>query len=253
MRRLLLLSLCVGTLILLWWIGFKLTATQPGGSPVADPVNVALVLHERSSYFLTLSFQTATQAIVGLLLASLICSLAITIVSLHPRTEPIVTTYFSIAKGVPVVALVPLIVALVGMGVETRIAVSLLICLFPLYVGALDGLARIPEELRQERDVFHVRDTRWFAVVGWRYALSGLLVGLQTAAPLSVVGSIVGEYVGGGIPRSLGSMLIAGIASDDMVAVYALTVCAAITGVAFYESARVIAVRCDSVLRISRI
>lgn len=85
------------------------------------------------------------------------------------------------------------------------------------------------------------------------YALLGCLTGIKIAAPLAVVGAIVGEYVAGGRPTGVGSYILRSYAEFYPTEVFAGVVVAGILGMGFFAIAFALAVVAHKFYRVQRL
>lgn len=101
-------------------------------------------------------------------------------------------------NAVPKVAFAPVFVAWLGFGINSKIVMALFIAFFPVIVDTAAGLASA------DRDTVmlfrSMGASRWQTLRKLKLpsALPFIFAGLKTAAVFSVVGAVVGEYLGGG-------------------------------------------------------
>ncbi len=110
--------------------------------------------------------------------------------------ERLLSPYIVASQSVPVVAIAPLLVIWFGPGQISKIMISALIVFFPVLVNTVVGVRSVPEDLR---DLMRsLRATRWqiFLKLEVPAALPVLFGGLKVGATLSVIGAVVGEFVG---------------------------------------------------------
>ena len=107
---------------------------------------------------------------------------------------------FGIAIGVlmflSVFAIAPLLVIWFGPGRLSKVLICALIVFFPILVNTVVGVRSVPADLR---DLMRsLRSTRWqiFTRLEAPAAMPVLLGGLKVGATLSVIGAVVGEFVG---------------------------------------------------------
>ena len=177
---------------------------------------------------------TTIEAALGLGLAIMVSSIIVIIVGLFPSTETFIYPFITMVKASPAVAFVPLFMVLVGSGIQCKILISAMISFFPLIVSGIDGLHHVPERFLLMAKGFGTSRYREFRNIKFRYATMGILTGLKTAAPLSVVGAIVGEYVAGGHPSGIGHFIMTQYAMAAMVEVFAGAILASILGIPFF-------------------
>ena len=155
---------------------------------------------------------TATATVLGYLLAK------------SRLFERILAPYLVASQAVPVVAIAPLLVIWFGPGIFSKVLICALIVFFPVLVNTVVGVRAVPTPLR---DLMRsLRATRWQTL---RYleipaALPVFLGGLRIGAALSVIGAVVGEFVGA--DKGLGFLINVGRGQYDtalvFVAIFAL-------------------------------
>jgi NitT/TauT family transport system permease protein len=101
-------------------------------------------------------------------------------------------------NALPKVAFAPVFVAWLGFGVNSKVVMALFIAFFPVIVDTAAGLAATD---RDTVTLFRsMGASRWQTLSKLKLptALPFIFAGLKTAAVFSVVGAVVGEYLGGG-------------------------------------------------------
>jgi NitT/TauT family transport system permease protein len=95
----------------------------------------------------------------------------------------------------PRIAIAPLIIAWVGFGYSSKIWIAAIIAFFPVYVNALTGMLTVDED---SREMFRsLGASRWqtFIRLVTPSSMPVMFAGLKTAAGLSLVGAVVGEFI----------------------------------------------------------
>jgi NitT/TauT family transport system permease protein len=114
--------------------------------------------------------------------------------SLH--LERLLSPFIVASQSIPVVAIAPLLVIWFGPGLSSKVLICALIVFFPVLVNTVVGVRSVPEDLR---DLMRsLRATRWQTLKSLEApaALPVFLGGLRVGATLSVIGAVVGEFVG---------------------------------------------------------
>jgi NitT/TauT family transport system permease protein len=145
-----------------------------------------------------------------------------------PLLERLLAPYIVASQSVPVVAIAPLLVIWFGSGRLSKVLVCALIVFFPMLVNTIVGIRSVEEDLR---DLMRsLRASRWqtFRMLEVPAALPVLFGGLKIGVTLSVVGAVVGEFVGA--DQGLGFLInqARGIFNTPLVfvAIFALVVIA---------------------------
>ena len=112
-----------------------------------------------------------------------------------PLAERLISPYLIASQAIPVIAIAPLLTIWVRSVYWSRVLVAILVVFFPILVNVIAGMRSVPTELY---DLMHaLRATRWqiFRKLELPAALPIVLAGLKVGATLSVIGTLVGEFV----------------------------------------------------------
>ena len=148
---------------------------------------------------------TLGEVLAGLGLGVSVASVLGYLLARSRTVERLLSPYIVASQAVPIVALAPLLVLWFGPGEFSKILICALIVFFPVLVNVVVGIRTVEEDLR---DLMRsLRATRWqtFAMLELPAALPVLLGGLKIGATLSVIGAVVGEFVGA--DRGLGFLV----------------------------------------------
>ncbi|REK20492.1 MAG: ABC transporter permease [Actinobacteria bacterium] len=111
------------------------------------------------------------------------------------------------SQTVPILALVPMIGFWFGFGVLARVIVCFIISLFPIIINSLTGLLSADRELHSLFTLHNASRWRRATRLQIPAALPHIFTGLRTAAGLSVIGAIVGDFFFGRGEPGLGLLL----------------------------------------------
>jgi NitT/TauT family transport system permease protein len=171
---------------------------------VPAPSEVFAAMMEIKSELFSAALGTMTAAVVGLVLSFLIGSAFAICLSLSEFARRAFYPYAVFFQTVPIIAVAPILVIWFGFGQPTVIASAFIVSIFPVIASTLLGLRSTDPALI---DLFKLYSASPFKMM-WRlrlpYALPEIFSGLRIAAGLSVIGAIVGEFIGGG---GLGSVV----------------------------------------------
>ena len=101
-----------------------------------------------------------------------------------------------VTQAVPKVAIAPVLLLLLGAGQTSKIVVAFLVAFFPIVVDTATGLAATPPELLDLSRSYRASAFKTFVKVRFPMALPFFFSGLKVAVTLSVIGAVVGEFVG---------------------------------------------------------
>ena len=150
-------------------------------------------------------FYTLYEVLVGLAIGVTFATIIGYILARSPVIERILSPYIVASQSVPIVAIAPLLVIWFGPGILSKVLICALIVFFPVLINTIVGVRSVPKDLR---DLMRsLKATRWQTIVMLEVpaALPVFLGGLRIGATLSVIGAVVGEFVGA--DRGLGFMI----------------------------------------------
>lgn len=142
------------------------------------------------------TYITSGEILVGFALGSLIGLALAMVFSELEFLERLLHPYVSAFQSLPKVAVAPIIITWMGFGIGSKIAIVCLITFFPVFVTSLAGFKTIDAD---RIDLLRsLSATRWqiFTKCKFPAALPYIFAGLDMAAAFSVVGAVVGEFIG---------------------------------------------------------
>ena len=229
------LLLSVGLLVVLL-AGWEAFVRVRGLSPLVlpPPGAVARVLVEQLANGMLLPHlgTTLAEILLGFVLGSAMGVGSGAAVAHSPLLRRVLTPYIIASQAMPKLALAPLFVLWLGYDLTPKVVITALIAFFPLFENTVVGLNEVaPEKVELFR---MLRASAWQTFVKLRVpsALPYLFAGLRVAMVLSVVGAVVGEYVGAN--RGLGALIIASQGTLDTTLMFAVLVLLTLLGVGLY-------------------
>lgn len=166
---------------------------------------------------------TLTQVLIGFCI-SLIIGIGLgTLMSESSLARRALYPYIIGFNATPRIAFAPIFIIWFGFGIWPRVAMVIALATFPTIVSTMAGLrASDPDSMKLMR-ALGATGLETFLKVRVPYALPHLFAGIELAIVLSVIGSIVSEFVAGN--RGLGYLLIVdqeSLRAADMFAVILL-------------------------------
>ena len=137
---------------------------------------------------------------------------------------------------IPVVAKAPILVLLLGNGMEPKIAIAAIICFFPTLVNMTRGLRDVRSEQLELMRVLSATPSEVFFKIRVPNALPYLFSALKIAASTAVIGAIIGEWIGSNI--GIGALIIQATYNFDSALLYATVLCGSCFSVLFFLTIR---------------
>lgn len=124
----------------------------------------------------------------GVLLATLIAYYR----TLQRAVYPLVIA----SQTIPIIVIAPLLLIWVGYGITPKIIVVVLIAFFPITVNTVDGLRSVDTDMVNMMRTLGASRWQIFTKVQVPTALPFLFSGTKIAVTFSVIGAVIGEWVG---------------------------------------------------------
>ena len=127
--------------------------------------------------------------------------------------ERIAMPFLVMSQTIPKVAIAPILVVWLGFGILPKIVIVFLISFFPILVSTVVGLKSVETDMIDLVRSMGARTGKIMLRVRGPSALPQMFAGFKIAVCLSVVGAIVGEFVGS--DRGLGFLLLTSTGTLD--------------------------------------
>jgi NitT/TauT family transport system permease protein len=135
-------------------------------------------------------------------------------------------------NAIPTVAKAPILVLILGNGIEPRLTIAALVCFFPTLVNVVRGLEAVPPQAMDLMRVLSASRSEIFWRLRLFTALPHLFSALRISASLAVIGAVVGEWIG--TTEGVGALIIQAMYDFDSPLMYAAIVLSAtLSGVFF--------------------
>ncbi|MCR9255690.1 MAG: ABC transporter permease [Alphaproteobacteria bacterium] len=179
---------------------------------------------------------TAFEALSGFLLGSS-AGIIVGMTVAHSRiVERVLYPYIIAIQSLPKIAIAPLFVIWFGFGIEPKILITTIITFFPLLVNSIAGANSVdPARIDLARSC-NATPMQMFFKITLPSALPFIFAGLNMAAVLSILGAIVGEFVGA--QAGLGMLILQRNELLDIAAVYSIFVVLAALGLTMHLTMR---------------
>lgn len=132
--------------------------------------------------------------------------------------ERTVYTLLVALNSIPKVALAPLFVIWLGTGTEPKLAVAVMLAIFPIVIDTVLGLRSVDPDMLSLARVSKASPLQVLWKIRFPCALPSLFAGMKVAISFALVGAIVGEFVAGG--NGLGFQILVAQGQFDTARVF---------------------------------
>jgi NitT/TauT family transport system permease protein len=163
-------------------------------------------------------------AVFGIALALLIAS--------SKTVEDYIYPLLVFSQSIPKVAIAPLFVVWFGFGLVPKVISAFLLGFFPVVVSAVQGLKSVEPDLLDLARGMEAGRWQMFRMVSLPSAAPAIFAGLKVSVTLTVVGAVVGEFVGSN--SGLGFILQRSIGNFELPLMFAALLVLAMIGVVLF-------------------
>jgi len=220
----------IALLVLAWhfyvaWFRVPL-AVLPSPLQVLDAIraNLPILLQE--------GWITCLESLLGFLLAF---ALGVPIAVAVSSSRTLSAMFYPIliaTQSLPKVALAPLVLVWLGLGIESKLAIAWLVAFFPIVVDTATGLRSTPAEYLDLATSVRANAWQTFYKIRFPAALPFVISGSKVAITLAVIGAVIGEFVGS--TEGLGNLLLVANSQINTPLAFAALVGLSILGIGLY-------------------
>lgn len=215
--------------VTVWEWVVRVWEIPPFLAPAPSAIAASLAGGLASRLYLAHFWVTLYEALLGFLIAAVAGMALGAVIAQFRLVEQTFYPYLVALQTLPKIAIAPLIIVWFGFGISSKIIIAATVAFFPVLVNVIVGLKTIDQA---KLDLMRsLRASRWqtFRLVRLPNALPFVFAGLDIAIIFSVLGAIVGEFVGS--QRGLGNLILQFNFSLDIAGVFAVLILLALMGV----------------------
>lgn len=202
-RRLPAVMAAFGVLVL-WYL-----IVDVGGVPeyiAPTPFAVLKTFGTHGNVLLMNFWPTLLEAVSGFFLGNVVAILVAVWFVHSPRAEDAFYPLAVFIQTIPIIAVAPILVLLLGNGYAPKIAIAALISFFPTLVNMVRGLKAVNPQTLELMRVLSASKSEVFWKVRLQSSLPFLFAALKIASTTSVIGAIVAEWIGSAF--GIGALII---------------------------------------------
>jgi NitT/TauT family transport system permease protein len=197
-----------------------------------SPQLVAVTLFDKFGILMANLWPTAVEAALGFLVGNIAAILTATLFVHFKSIEQAFFPVVVLINSIPVVAKAPVLVLLLGNGMEPKVIIAAVVCFFPTLVNMVRGLESVNAQSLELMKVLSASRTEIFFKLRLLNSLPYLFSALKIAASTAVIGAIVGEWIGSN--TGIGALIIQSTYNFDSAMLYATVIVGSAFSVAFF-------------------
>ena len=226
------LSLLAGLAI--WWLFVVATGLPKFVLPTPGQVLLRLLDYLPTGQLWLHFTATIVEALVGGALGVLFGLASGYALAKSVVAEKLVAPYLVASQSVPVIAFTPMLILWFGTGLASKAIICAVIVFFPMAISTMVGLRAVDPGLIELMWTF--RADRWqiLRIIEIPAALPNVFGGLKVGGTLSILGAVVGEFVGA--KQGLGFLVNYAAFQLDTPLMFVGLFCLVVLGVAVFSS-----------------
>ena len=220
--------LSILVILMVWEAAVVLFHVQPFVLPAPTAIIIRFFGDLFSGDILQPLLITTVETLLGFACAAVLGVVLGVGIALVPFLEKALYPPVLALQTVPKVAIAPLLIIWFGFGIQSKVLTAALIGFFPVVVNVIAGLRSVdPKRLMLMRAL---RANPWQSFVKVRLPsmMPFLFAGLEICMVFSIIGVIVGEFIGSSV--GLGVMIIQRQGTIDVVGVFSVLIYLSLLG-----------------------
>ena len=149
---------------------------------------------------------TVEEVIVGFAMALAAGVILASIIALSRTIERAIYPFVIASQTIPIIVIAPLLLIWIGYGLAPKFIVVALIAFFPIVVNTVDGLKSVDHDSVRLMRTLGASRLQIFMKLQLPTSLPFLFSGAKIAVAVSVIGAVIGEWVGSS--QGLGYLII---------------------------------------------
>ncbi len=182
-------------ILILWELVVNLGVVERYTLPSPSDIVNALIVN--GSDIMMHTGVTFFEGMTGLLVAVFLSLIMAVVMDQFPVVKKAIYPVLVISQTVPIIVIAPLLAMWFGFGIAPKIFVVVLVCFFPITVNLIEGLQSVDGELINLVRSMGATKSQIFAKIKFPSALPYFFSGLKIAATYSIMGAVIGEWLGG--------------------------------------------------------
>lgn len=175
---------------------------------------------------------TLIEILAGLMISIILAIILSLLMLKSTQLEQGIYPFLIASQAIPVIVLSPLIILWCGYGLLGKIAITVIITFFPIVVNTFEGLKNVDIKYINLLKTMGATPRQIFWKVRVPASLPNFFTGLKIGAAVSVIGAVIGEWLGGNFGLGVFSRRMSNNLQAD--AVFAAIIILAILGIALF-------------------
>lgn len=188
----------IGITILLWEMLRALEVLHPTYAPAVWDMVRTLLVEIANGEILEAAIVTMRAWAIGLTIATLLAVPAGVFIGLSRWAQSATSVVVEFLRPIPSVALIPVAILFVGIGLEMKVLIIVFACFWPILFNARYGVTHVDTMLLETGRVFGLSRSRSIIRIVLPAASPSVATGISIATSIALILAVIGEMVAGG-------------------------------------------------------
>jgi ABC-type nitrate/sulfonate/bicarbonate transport system permease component len=160
------------------------------------PLKILQTFWETLPLMLQHARSTVIECLLGFAVAIVLAFVIAFLMDELPLVRRVLYPLLITSQTVPIVSVAPLFIIWFGYGILPKVLVVILVCFFPVAISLLGGLTAVDREYLELFKSMGASRAATFRMVKLPLSLPAFFSGLKISATYSVMGAVIGEWLG---------------------------------------------------------
>ena len=230
LRRLLLPLAVIAVLVIVW--DALIRVLDIPAYVIPSPASVGQALVKERARLVDNAIPTIMESLGGFALGNLVAIATAVAFVYNKALERALYPVAVAVRTLPIVAIAPILVLMLGNGYAPKVAIAALITFFPTLVNMVEGLESADPQAMELMHVLSASKAEVFRYVRWPSSLPYLFSAMRIASTSSVLGALVAEWIG--TNKGLGYLIVLTTYDFRTALLYAAMVVTSAIALAFF-------------------
>lgn len=146
--------------------------------------------------------------------------------------EKLMMPFIIIIQTAPKISLAPLFILWMGLGMESKVALVIMVVSFPIMINQVLAIRSIDNNVYNLMKILNASKLQKFIYVELPYSIEMMLSGIKVAVTQAMIGAVIGEMIGS--KAGLGYLLVLGSETYDINMILNSVLILSFIGLALY-------------------
>lgn len=227
-RKIILPALFLPLFLIVWELYIRLFHVPnyllPGPAELADSMVKLFVSGDIMKHIRVTMEEILMGTVIGLILGYIMAKIRF--------IERLIMPFVIIIQTAPKISLAPLFILWMGLGIESKAALVILVVSFPIMINEVSAIRSIEDNVYNLMKVLKASKWQTFCKIEVPYSIEMMLSGIKLALTQAMTGAVIGEMIGA--KAGLGYLLTLGSETYDIKMILNAVILLSVIGLALY-------------------